>query len=241
MESSQHMQRQSMGQSSFFYYNPEPNADHRQHGHFSPHPNAAQDSMPLHPYQQQHYYQDTAAYQGQQSTMYPFLPSSGPPMFPQQKPAMTMASPRPLQQKPAFLYQYEGHHLSLDTGCNTPDVYVYPSTPPLSSSGSISSSSSPPASCSILPTPVNESSIGLENMKVIKEGCEGDVQSEILAGGDWTRCCSPPLTPGMSPLHIYLLYRLKTWLGFQIWQSACYPCVTIALVKIPRLIVLSRP
>ena len=38
--------------------------------------------------------------------------------------------------------------------------------------------------------------MGLDNIEGVKEGCEGDVQSEILAGGDWTRCCSPPLTPG---------------------------------------------
>ncbi len=39
--------------------------------------------------------------------------------------------------------------------------------------------------------------MNLGNMEGVKEGCEGDVKSEILAGGDWTRCCSPPLTPGM--------------------------------------------
>ena len=39
--------------------------------------------------------------------------------------------------------------------------------------------------------------MGLDNIEGVKEGCEGDVQSEILAGGEWTRCCSPPLTPGM--------------------------------------------
>ena len=38
--------------------------------------------------------------------------------------------------------------------------------------------------------------MSLDNIEGVKEGCEGDVQSEILAGGDWTRCCSPPLTPG---------------------------------------------
>ena len=38
--------------------------------------------------------------------------------------------------------------------------------------------------------------MGLDNIEGVKEGCEGDVQSEILAGGDWTKCCSPPLTPG---------------------------------------------
>jgi len=195
MEHSQTIQPQAMGQSSFFYYNPEPQADHRQHGHFSPHPNAVQHGMQLHSYQQQSYYHEVMQ-QGQQPMMYPHLPSSGPPTYTHQKSMMAMASPRPLQQKPAFLYQFEGQQLSVDTGCSTPDVYVYPSTPPLSSSGS--ATSSPPSTCGVLPTPVTGSYMGLDNMKGVKEGCEGDVQSEILAGGDWTRCCSPPLTPGMS-------------------------------------------
>ncbi|KAL8659723.1 MAG: hypothetical protein Q9226_000279 [Calogaya cf. arnoldii] len=35
----------------------------------------------------------------------------------------------------------------------------------------------------------------MDNLEGVKEGCEGEVQSEILAGGDWTRCDSPTLTP----------------------------------------------
>lgn len=193
MDSSQTMHPQAMGQSSFFYYNPESNADHRQHGHFSPHPNAVQE---MHSYQQQTYYHEMML-QGQHPMMYPQLPSSGPPMYMHQKPMLAMASPRPIQQKPSFLYQQlEGHQLSVDTECSTPDVYVYPSTPPLSSSGS--ASSSPPSTCGVLPTPVTGAYMGLE-IEGVKEGCVGDVQSEILAGGDWNnRCSSPPLTPGMS-------------------------------------------
>ena len=115
-------------------------------------------------------------------------------MYGPQKSLLAMTSPRPLQQKPAFLYQFDGQQLSIDTECNTPDVYVYPSTPPLSVSGS--SASSPPSTCGMLPTPVTGAYMGLDNIEGVKEGCEGDVQSEILAGGDWTRSCSPPLTPG---------------------------------------------
>lgn len=107
-----------------------------------------------------------------------------------------MASPQPMQQKAAFLYQQNGLPLTLDTECGAPDVHIYPSTPPLSVSGS--SVSSPPSSCGLLPTPVAGPFFALENIEGVKEGCEGDVQSEILAGGEWTRCCSPPLTPGTS-------------------------------------------
>lgn len=182
---------------SFFYYNPDFNADHRQHGHFSPHPTAVQDDVP---FQQQGYQQDVI--HGQSQRMYPRRLSSDSPVYLPSKPPHTiqskfisMASPRPLHQRPSFLGPEEGQHLSLDTDCGTPpDVYVYPSTPPLSVSGS--SISSPPSTCSVLPTPVSGPLFALENLEGVKEGCEGDVKSEILAGGDWTRSCSPPLTPG---------------------------------------------
>ena len=190
MDNSQSMHNQTMAQSPFFYYNPE----HRQHGHFSPHPTAVQDNTPMHHYQQQAYYQDMMVH-GQQSMMYHQLPSSGPQMYGPQKSILAMASPRPLQQKPAFM-QYEGQQLSIDTECTAPDVYIHPSTPPLSVSGS--SASSPPSTCGVLPTPLTGTYMNLDNIEGVKEGCEGDVQSEILAGGDWTRCYSPPLTPGTS-------------------------------------------
>lgn len=184
---------QVLGHPSFFYYNPDFNADHRQHGHFSPHPTAVQDDVQ---FQQQGYQQEVI--HGQSQKMYPRRLSSGSPIYLQSKPPhaiqqnlIPMVSPRPMHQRPSFLGQEEGHHLSLDTECGTPDVYVYPSTPPLSVSGS--SISSPPSTCSVLPTPVSGPLYTLEG---VKEGCEGDVKSEILAGGDWTRSCSPPLKPG---------------------------------------------
>lgn len=196
MESSQSMQSAlPMGQPSFFCYSPDPNADYRQHGQFTAHPNAMHDGATMHHYQQQLYHHGMMMH-GQYS-MYPPLPSSGPPMYQPQQSMLAMASPRPIQQKPAFLCQYEGQQLSVDTECNAPDLYVYPSTPPLSFSGS--ASSSPPSTCGVLPTPVTGAYMGLEkNIEGVKEGCQSDVQSEILAGGDWTRCCSPPLTPGTS-------------------------------------------
>lgn len=47
-------------------------------------------------------------------------------------------------------------------------------------------------------------------MEGVKKGCEGEVKSEILAGGDWTRSCSPPLTPGMYLCQSYIL----SWSSF---------------------------
>lgn len=205
MESSHSMHPTlSMGQQPFYYYNSDPNVDHRQHGRFTPHPNAVHDDMAMHQYQQQ-LYQHGMMMHGQYPIYAP-LPSSGPPMYQPQKSMLAMASPRPLQQKPAFLCQYEGQQLSVDTECSTPDLHVYPSTPPLSFSAS--ASSSPPSTCGVLPTPVTGAYMGLErNIEGVKEGCQSDVQSEILAGGDWTRCCSPLLTPGTS--HDLLIYCLS--------------------------------
>lgn len=41
----------------------------------------------------------------------------------------------------------------------------------------------------------------------MKEGCEKEVKSEILAGGDWSGSSSPPLTPGMC------VYRTTIFVG----------------------------
>ncbi|KAL8843535.1 MAG: hypothetical protein Q9170_000039 [Blastenia crenularia] len=181
-----------LGQSSFFYYNPEP-------GHFSPNPGAGRDRVQAQHYHQQMYHADMMIH-GQSQVFYARPPSSGSPVYLPPKTAMPLqtfntpvASPRPMPQRPAFLYHHDGLPLSLNTECGTPDLYLSPSTPPLSVAAS--TVSSPPSTCGVLPTPVYGSSFHLENLQGVKEGCEGEVQSEILAGGDWTRCGSPPLTP----------------------------------------------
>ncbi|KAH0541642.1 hypothetical protein FGG08_003873 [Glutinoglossum americanum] len=192
---------QILSQSPFFYYNPDPKPDHRQHGHFSPHPTSTNN--------QYHHFQPQM--QGNEQPMP--LPSSviysrpssasSQSQFKSQAPvqsAMTpMASPQPLCQKPTVLIQDNTPHLlPLDTACAASDMYFFPSTPPLSTSGS--SISSPPSSCGMLPTPINGNGnvFGLEYFEGVKEGCEGEVQSENLVGGDWSRFGSPPMTPGSS-------------------------------------------
>ncbi len=190
----------NMGPSPFFYYQPEATTDSRHHGHFSPQPK--QDGVQAHQLQQQWYHQHLMYY-GQPPMMYPHLPSSGAPMH--QKPAPLMTTPRPVHHKPASLQQMEGKVLAVNTDCNGMDFNMFPSTPALSSSGS--STSSPPSTCGILPTPTTDSYMGLEG---VKEGCHGDVSSEILAGGEFARCGSPVLTPGMI-LHFASssVFRLK--------------------------------
>jgi hypothetical protein len=179
---------QAMGQSPFFYYNPDPKPDNRQHGHFSQHPNNVQVQVPMY-HQHMQQMPSTPIYSRPNSAC------SQPPMQQQIFNAqfhasMTpMASPRPMYQKPTILIQDHTPRLMIEPDCHDGDMYYYPSTPPLSASGSVINS---PSSCDILPTPMNTMFFGFEG---VKEGCEGEVQSENLAGGEWARCGSPPMTP----------------------------------------------
>ena len=188
---------QAMPQTPFFYYNPEANPDNRQHGHFSPTPRTVVPSQQIQyfqpPYTHEMMYQQSQRLSPSDSHMY-----MHPTAFSMQTSVTPMASPRPIYQKPGFLFQADSQSLSLDTDCVDVDGYMYPATPPLSISGS--AINSPPTSCGLLPTPTNNVFFGAQNIEGVKEGCEGDVKSEILAGGDWPRCGSPPLTPGMSIL-----------------------------------------
>ncbi|KAL9127332.1 MAG: hypothetical protein Q9217_003771 [Psora testacea] len=177
-----------MGQPSFFYYNPDSNTEHRQHGHFLQYPSATLGEAHIQKYAHQFYHPGMIV-QGQQPMMYPQIPIQSPQLHQH----AVMVSPRPMQQKPALLGSSGGQSLSLNTDCNTPDLCVYPSTPPLSVSGS--ATSSPPSTCGVLSTPTTGPYLNLGNIEGVKEGCEGDVKSEILAGGDFALCCSPPLTP----------------------------------------------
>lgn len=193
---------QASGQSPFFYYNPDPHPEHRQHGHFSPHPSGVPNNYQLQHFPPQIYNQEVMM-QAPPQILYSRPSSSDSHFYAQPKTPFSMqsavtpmASPRPLTQKSTFLSQHDGRLLSLNTDCDGPEVFFYPSTPPLSTSGS--AISSPPSTCGVLPTPVHGLFFSLENIEGVKEGCESEVQSEILAGADFTRCGSPPLTPGMS-------------------------------------------
>lgn len=212
---------QFVSQSPFFYYNPDPNPEARQHGHFTPHPHglpypvapmAGAEPIPIyHP--QMFSRPDSSCSQVQYHAMpHPYGPQG----------LMTpVQSPQPICQKPQILIQEDSPYLyPLDTECHTP------STPPLSSSGS--AISSPPSSAEILPTPVNGGFIQPQNMEGVKAGCEEGVFSEILAGDDWTRAASPPMTPGMRISDVSALYfsSLKTFLRhFSILHSSgTQPC-----------------
>lgn len=184
-----------LGQSPFFYYNPEP-------GHFTPHPRPESEPSHLQHFQQQMYPADAMVH-GQPQMLFARPSSSGAPVYLPPKTAMALqpfntpvASPRPLNQRPALLSHNDGLPHPLNTDCRSVDLYGYPSTPPLSVSAS--TVNSPPSTRGVLPTPLAGGRLALDNLEGVKEGCVGEVQTEILASGDWTRCGSPPLTPGMS-------------------------------------------
>ncbi|KAL4946626.1 hypothetical protein BDV06DRAFT_181976 [Aspergillus oleicola] len=104
-----------------------------------------------------------------------------------------IASPQPSNFKAAFAAQGSPALMPIDTRFLSHDYYSFPSTPPLSTSGS--SVSSPPSSIGSLHTPLNENFFTLEKVEGVKEGCEEDVHAEILANVDWQRSASPAMTP----------------------------------------------
>ncbi|KAJ5225493.1 hypothetical protein N7468_006718 [Penicillium chermesinum] len=104
-----------------------------------------------------------------------------------------IASPQPSQMKAGLMVQQGSPSLMpLDTRFLSHDMY-FPSTPPLSASGS--TISSPPSASGALHTPINDSFFAFEKVEGVKEGCETDVHTELLATQDWTRADSPPMTP----------------------------------------------
>ncbi|KAL6231112.1 hypothetical protein BDW75DRAFT_221082 [Aspergillus navahoensis] len=104
-----------------------------------------------------------------------------------------IASPQPSNFKASLAVQGSPALMPLDTRFISNDYYAFPSTPPLSTSGS--SVSSPPSTTGTLHTPMHESFFTLEKVEGVKEGCESDVHAEILANVDWQRSASPAMTP----------------------------------------------
>ncbi len=165
---------------AFYFYSPDPNPESRQHGRFIPqqHPGLAQMSMlPIVPP-----LPSTPIFSrpGSSSSQPPLLPKgySCVPILPS---TMTpLASPMPIAHKPTIV---------LDTElCEAEGLYS-PSTPPLSSSGSVISS---PGSCDMLQTPLNPMFSGLDGREVYAM----DGELERFPSLDWSACASPPLTPG---------------------------------------------
>ncbi|TDZ73134.1 C2H2 finger domain transcription factor sebA [Colletotrichum trifolii] len=179
------MTAQAMGQAPFVYYRPEPQHDSRNRNHFPQQP-------PMH-HHQHHHHQHMAMY-----PMVPTLPSTpvysrpnsscsqpmGPTLYSNGPATMTpVASPQPMNSKPAIMLETEVYDV---------DGIYFPSTPPLSTSGS--AISSPNNSCELLQTPMNPMFSGLETF----DGLDGFKQALELPENlplDWASCGSPPMTP----------------------------------------------
>lgn len=128
-------------------------------------------------YTQQHQNQQ----QQHQLGMYAMMPqyAAQPPTLYSNGPSVMTptGSPRPLTlQKPTIM---------LDTDM---DQSYFPSTPPLSTSGSTVGS---PQSFDVLQTPMNPMFSGLDESEMPKDFLES-VETAVL---DWSSCGSPPMTP----------------------------------------------
>ena len=176
---------------AFFYYSPDPNPENRQHGHFTPHLHQQMQVFPVVPV-----LPSTPIYSRPSSSC------SQPPMY--QPKAMTSV---PSQLTPRASPQPQPHHrptIMLETEICDADGMHYPSTPPLSSSGSAISS---PGSYDVLATPMNPMFSGLDGFQgAIKKELQSQ-QPEQFPVLDWSSCASPPMTPGES-LFIYLCLPL---------------------------------
>ncbi|KAL8331742.1 hypothetical protein RB593_002239 [Gaeumannomyces tritici] len=181
------MMAQSMAPASFFYYSQEPRPDSRQqfHGHFAPHSSLQQHQMQMFPVVPT--LPSTPIYSRPGSAC--SQPPAHPMMHHQQmnKPVTSypsvmtpMASPQPMARKPTAVLEPEIHD---------GEGMFFPSTPPLSVSGSAISS---PGSCDMLSMPLNLMFSGLDNV----EGVKPEVCSpESFPALEWSNCASPPMTP----------------------------------------------
>lgn len=183
-----------MGHAPFFYYNPDPANEHRPHGHFTPHPHglpmAVLPSSPEHLIPYQHhppmYHRPHSA--GQQYAYH------HAPAYVSRAMLTPAASPRPQYQKPPMYLPHDMGMVRLNTECQS----YFPATPTLSASSG--SSNTPPSSSGLVPTPVSgvffpAHAHAHHGFQAVKEGCEEEVFTEVLAAGDWTRPGSPPMTP----------------------------------------------
>jgi len=178
---------QAMGQSPFFYYNPDPTGENaRQHGHFTPHP-SGQPTQMLQPQNQDTFCPSNMLFKRPSSANSQIQTAYANHML------TPVASPQPMYTKPTILIQEQNSPYLHPIDTDFSDMRYAPATPPLSSSGS--NISSPPSTCEFLPTPVNGAFFHAEGIEGVKQGCEEEVFSEILAAGADFRSASPPMTP----------------------------------------------
>jgi hypothetical protein len=174
------MAAQAMGQVPFYYYTPEckPEAP-RHHGYFPTH-----HQMPVYPAvptlpSTPIYSRPASACSQQQQLAGPTLYSNAPSAM-----VTPVASPAPMQL---------AHKPSIMVETDVRESEYYPSTPPLSTSGSVISS---PGSCELLQTPMNPMFSGLDGFDGLKAVEFEPAEALVL---DWASCGSPPMTPVYLP------------------------------------------
>lgn len=180
------MASQMLGPAPFFYYNPDPHMDNRQHGHFSHHPAFQQ----MH-HQQQHMFPivptlpSTPVYSRPSSSCsQPTIPTRV--FTPVPSNLTPMASPLVTAQKPSILVQGPAAKLMLEAEICDNDSFYYPATPPMSHSGSTIGS---PDSSDILATPLNPMFSGLDGCDMGKLDIDSIPPKFDL---DWN--CGSPLS-----------------------------------------------
>lgn len=178
------MTAQAIAQAPCYFFNPESKQDGRQHGHFQP-------SMQQMMYPTVPMLPSTPAYSRPNSACSQ-LQGQAHPGNPQGAVMTPIASPQSLSQKPTIMVETEIRD----------DMY-YPSTPPLSTSGSAVGS---PNSCDVLQTPMNPMFSGLDGMAGLKETFEATDSFAV----DLANTTSPPLTPGKTILFPVITAPLRS-------------------------------
>lgn len=174
------MTAQAIAQAPCYFFNPESKQDGRQQGHF--HPGMQQmmyPTVPMLPSTPAYSRPNSACSQPQGQTL---------PNNPQGATMTPMASPQSFHQKPAIMVETEMR-----------DDVCYPSTPPLSASGSAVGS---PNGYDVLQTPMNPMFSGLDGLGGLKETFEHTDSFAV----DLTNAASPPLSPGKQNFALFLVF-----------------------------------
>ena len=153
------------------------------------------------------YYVDSSQYRqptyaGYPSEMQPYYAYPPPQQqcVPEPQLIYHMNNVQQVAYKPAFVVDHDTPPaLHLERRFVTPEVYAYSpnssSPPPLSTPGS--TIGSPLSTSDPIRTPASEGFFCFDQkVEGVKEGCENEVHSEILAK-DWSGSATPPMNPGM--------------------------------------------
>lgn len=181
--------------SPFFYYNPDPKADNRHHGHFSQNPGMSQ--IQIYPHHLHSSVPPAPVFSRNTSSESPMSVAANifNPSFAQNLGQMPAQSHYHKQNN--FVMMDHPNRYMIDSGIQEPDIFYYPSTPPLSAPTSALNS---PASLESSTTPINALYFGLDGIK-------DELGVDRISGNEWIGTSSP-LTPVF--LHPASLMNIET-------------------------------